>query len=185
MYIYQQPQWPKFQWNTPELAKLLVEVRHLQGRLLGRMESLGFQLRQEATLETLAQDALQTSAIEGQVLDAQSVRSSLAGRLGLDIGSLAQVDRNVEGIVEVVLDATGNFAAPLTRERLFGWHGALFPTGRSGLRRITVGSWRSRESGPMQVVSGPLGRETIHYEAPWVDASASAGLDNSTARHRC
>ena len=166
MYIYQQPQWPKFQWNTPELAKLLVEVRHLQGRLLGRMESLGFQLRQEATLETLAQDALQTSAIEGQVLDAQSVRSSLAGRLGLDIGSLAQVDRNVEGIVEVVLDATGNFAAPLTRERLFGWHGALFPTGRSGLRRITVGSWRSRESGPMQVVSGPLGREKIHYEAP-------------------
>ncbi|MGC8541315.1 MAG: Fic family protein [Phycisphaerae bacterium] len=166
MYIHERGRWPEFQWDANRFAALLADVRHLQGHLLGRMESLGFQLCQEARLETLAQDVVKTSAIEGQVLDTQSVRSSLARRMGVDIGALPQIDRNVEGIVEVMLDATGNFSEPVTRERLFGWHAALFPTGRSGLRRITVGSWRTKESGPMQVVSGPIGREQIHYEAP-------------------
>lgn len=166
MYIHEQKEWPEFRWDDSKLAGPLAEVRHLQGRLLGRMESLGFQLREEATLQVLTQDVVKTSEIEGEKLDAETVRSSLARRMGLEIGALRPVDRNVEGIVEIMLDATRQFADPLTRERLFGWHAALFPTGRSGMHRITVGNWRSGESGPMQVVSGPIGREKVHYEAP-------------------
>jgi Fic family protein len=166
MYIHEHNDWPDLKWDQTKLSPLLAEVRHLQGRLLGRMEALGFHLREEATLQTLTQDVVKTSEIEGENLDAQQVRSSLARRMGLDIGALLPIDRNVEGIVEIMLDATRNYDAPLTAERLFAWHAALFPTARSGMRRIVVGGWRTKESGEMQVVSGPIGRETIHYEAP-------------------
>jgi Fic family protein len=169
MYIYERKEWPEFAWDAGKLAPLLAEARHLQGRLLGRMEALGFQLREEATLQTLTQDVVKTSEIEGEKLDAAQVRSSLARRMGMDIGALPPIDRNVEGIVEVMLDATRKHDAPLTRERLFGWHAALFPTGRSGMRRIVAGAWRTNDSGDMQIVSGPIGRETVHYEAPGHD----------------
>jgi Fic family protein len=166
MYIHERKDWPEFRWDEARIAVLLAEARHLQGRLLGRMEALGFQLREEATLQTLTADVVKTSEIEGEKLDARQVRSSIARRMGMDIGALPPIDRNVEGIVEVMLDATRKHALPLTQERLSGWHAALFPTGRSGMRRITVGGWRTDETGPMQVVSGPIGRETVHYEAP-------------------
>jgi Fic family protein len=166
MYIHERKGWPEFQWDQAGLADRLAGVRHGQGRLLGRMEALGFGLREEATLQTLTQDVVKTSEIEGEKLDAGQVRSSIARRLGMDIGAAWPMDRNVEGIVEVMLDATRKYAAPLTAERLFGWHAALFPTGRSGMQRITVGGWRTEASGAMQVVSGPIGHETVHYEAP-------------------
>jgi Fic family protein len=169
MYIHERKEWPEFRWNQSALTGRLAEVRHAQGRLLGRMEALGFPLREEATLQTLTQDVLKTSEIEGEKLDAGQVRSSLARRMGLDIGALPPIDRNVEGVVEVMLDATRQHDEPLTTERLFGWHAALFPTGRTGMRRITVGGWRTEKSGPMQVVSGPIGREKVHYEAPEAD----------------
>jgi Fic family protein len=165
-YIHQLPNWPEFQWNQPALADLLAAVRHRQGRLVGRMESLGFPLRSEALLQTLTQDVLKSSEIEGEILDQDQVRSSIARRLGIDIGGLTPADRNVEGIVEMTLDATQKYKEPLTDERLFAWHAAMFPTGRSGMTKITVGAWRDDKSGPMQVVSGPIGREKVHYEAP-------------------
>lgn len=166
MYIHERKGWPALEWNHASVAPLLAEARHLQGRLLGRMETLGFQIREEATLQILTSDGVKTSEIEGEVLNAGQVRSSLARRLGLDIGALPATDRTVEGIVEILLDATRNPVAALTPERLYSWHAALFPTGRSGLRRIVVGAWRTERSGDMQVVSGPVGRETVHYEAP-------------------
>jgi Fic family protein len=166
MYIHERKNWPEFRWDDAKLAGPLAEVRHLQGRLLGRMQSLGFPLRAEAALQTLTQDVVKTSEIEGQTLDTQQVRSSIARRMGVDIGGLPPVDRNVEGIVEVMFDATNGHQLRLTAERLFGWHAALFPTGRSGMQRITVGAWRTEASGPMQVISGPYGRETVHFEAP-------------------
>ena len=144
----------------------LAAVRHRQGRLVGRMESLGFALREEAVLQTLTQDVVTSSAIEGEVLDREQVRSSIARRLGMDVGALAPADRNVEGVVEMMLDATQHFNDPLTQERLFGWHAALFPTGRSGMTRIRAGAWRDDGTGPMQVVSGPIGRERVHFQAP-------------------
>lgn len=165
-YIWEQPDWPNIIWRDADIVALLADVRHAQGRLLGRMEALGFPLREEAFLRTLTQDVVKTSEIEGETLDVQQVRSSLARRLGIDIGALAPADRRVEGIVEVMLDATRNFGAELTRDRLFGWHAALFPTGRSGMVKIRVGDWRDDGGGPMQVVSGPIGRERIHYTAP-------------------
>jgi Fic family protein len=166
LYIHQHPDWPKFRWDQDALAAPLAAVRHRQGRLLGRMEGLGFALQKEAELETLTLDVLKSSEIEGEQLDAEQVRSSVARRLGLDAGGTGPVDRDVEGVVEMMLDATQNFAAPLTDERLFEWHAALFPTGRSGMRRIIVGAWREDAAGPMQVVSGPIGRQKVHYEAP-------------------
>jgi Fic family protein len=165
-YIHAQKDWPNFHWNREKLAERLAAVRHEQGRLLGRMETLGFQLRQEAVLQTLTEDVLKSSEIEGEKLDAEQVRSSLARRLGVDIGGLKAVDRNVEGVVEMTLDATRHYDQPLTADRLFTWHAALFPTGRSGMRKITVGAWRDDSSSPMQVVSGPVGRERVHFEAP-------------------
>lgn len=168
-YIHECKEWPNFTWNQTILLDLLAETRYLQGRLLGRMEALGFPLREEVTLQNLSQDVLKTSEIEGEVLDAKQVRSSIAKRLGIDIGISPYVDRNVEGIVEIMMDATGNYNAPLTVDRLFAWHAALFPTGRIGMQRITVGGWRNETSGTMQVVSGPVGRENIHYEAPAYD----------------
>ena len=165
-YIYQLPEWPRFYWDDGALSGLLADVRHKQGRLLGRMEALGFSLQKEAELETLTCDVLKSSEIEGEKLNAEQVRSSIARRLGMDIAGAVPSDRNVEGVVEMMLDATQNFGKPLTEDRLFGWHAALFPTGRSGLRRITVGAWRNDADGPMQVVSGPVGKEKVHYEAP-------------------
>jgi len=171
-YIHELDDWPGFRWNAERLAGKLALVRHEQGRLLGRMENLGFPLRQEAVLGTLTQDVLKSSEIEGEMLDPETVRSSIARKLGIDIGGLKPVDRDVEGVVEMMLDATRNYAEPLTEEHLFAWHGSLFPTGRSGLKRVVTGAWRTESGGPMQVVSGPLGREKVHFEAP-----AAARLD--------
>jgi Fic family protein len=165
-YIHELNDWPRFRWDERALAQRLAPVRHRQGRLIGRMEALGFDLRAEAVLATLTEDVLKSSAIEGEILDKEQVRSSIARRLGMDIGALSPADRNVEGVVEMMLDATQNFAKPLTDERLFAWHAALFPTGRSGMTKIIVGAWRDDSSGPMQVISGPIGRERVHYEAP-------------------
>ncbi len=165
-YIYDHPDWPGLHWDFERLARPLAEVRHQQGRLIGHMEGLGFPLQQEAVLETLTEDVVKSSEIEGEKLAAGQVRSSLARRLGMDIGGVAQVDRHVEGVVEMMLDATRHYDQPLTAERLFGWHASLFPTGRSGMARIRVGSWRDDAAGPMRVVSGPLGREHVHFEAP-------------------
>jgi Fic family protein len=144
----------------------LAGVRHQQGRLIGRMEALGFRFRQEAVLHTLTSDVLKTSEIEGEKLDAEQVRSSIARRLGMDVGGLTPAARNVEGIVELMLDATGRYERPLTRARLFAWHASLFPTGRTGMTRIRTGAWRDDKRGPMQVVSGPVGRERVHFQAP-------------------
>jgi Fic family protein len=165
-YIHTQEHWPQFSWNRESLSGRLASVRHEQGRLLGRMEALGFKLRQEAVLRTLTEDVLKSSEIEGEKLDAEQVRSSIARRLGMDIGGLKAVDRNVEGVVEMMLDATRHYDQPLTSERLFAWHASLFPTGRSGMRRIRVGAWRDEDGDPMQVVSGPMGKERVHFEAP-------------------
>lgn len=144
----------------------LGKARHMQGRLMGKMESIGFLLRQEALLETLTQDVLKSTEIEGEFLNPEQVRSSLARRLGMDISGLIPSDRNVDGVVEMTLDATQHYEKPLAFERLFSWHAALFPTGRSGMYRITVGDWRKDETGPMQVVSGAMGRERVHFQAP-------------------
>jgi Fic family protein len=165
-YIHQLPEWPRFHWNQEALSAPLAAVRHQQGRLLGRMGALGFSLQKEAELETLTLDVLKSSEIEGENLNAEQVRSSIARRLGMDIAGAVPADRHVEGVVEMMLDATQHFDKPITEDRLFGWHAALFPTGRSGLRKITVGAWRNAAGGPMQVVSGPMGKEKVHYEAP-------------------
>ena len=166
MYIHKHKDWPNFTWDQARVTRLLADTRHVQGRLLGRMEALGFALREKATLESLTQDVLKTSEIEGVILDVEQVRSSIARRLGIDMGILPHAARNVEGIVDMMMDANHNYSTPLTPGRLFDWHAALFPTGRSGMHRITVGAWRGESSGPMQVVSGPAGREKIHFEAP-------------------
>ncbi|MGD0641572.1 MAG: Fic family protein [Roseiarcus sp.] len=165
-YIHELADWPNFRWSDDKVAPQLARVRHRQGRLVGRMEALGFQLKAEAVLQTLTEEIVKSSEIEGEVLDKAQVRSSIARRLGIDIGALAPADRNVEGVVEMTLDATQKFGEPLTEARLFDWHAALFPTGRSGMSRIVVGAWREDDKGPMQVVSGPLGRERVHYQAP-------------------
>jgi Fic family protein len=166
MFVWEQPDWPRLHFDASVLSTALASVRHTQGRLLGRMEGLGFALRDQATLQVLTEDVLKTSEIEGQQLNPDAVRSSIARRLGVDIGALAPADRHVDGVVEMVLDATSGFDYPLTRERLFGWHAALFPTGYGGLTQIRVGAWRDDAAGPMQVVSGPVGRQKVHYQAP-------------------
>src|SRR5213079_653268 len=142
MYIHELEDWPGFHWNRERLADFLADVRHRQGRLIGHMEALGFDLRQEAVLQTLTADVLKSSEIEGEKLDAGQVRSSIARRLGIDIGGLKPADRNVEGVVEMMLDATRRYDQPLTEERLFAWHASLFPTGQSGMTKIRVGAWR-------------------------------------------
>lgn len=166
MYIWEHKSWPDLTWNSGHLAALLGQVSRDQGRLLGKMQGLGFELRREAQLATLTEDVVRSSEIEGEKLDSDQVRSSIARRLGMDVGGLVPADRDVEGVVEMMLDATINYTQPLTADRLFGWHAALFPTGRAGLHKITVGNWRNDSSGPMQVVSGPIGRQQVHYEAP-------------------
>lgn len=165
-YIHQLDIWPKFTWDHKQIASVLGTVRNRQGRLIGRMEALGFSLRAEAVLQTLTLDILKSSEIEGEILDLHQVRSSIARRLGMDIAGLVSSDRNVDGVVEMMLDASRNFDKPLTKNRLFGWHASLFPTGRSGMHKITVGTWRKDTHGSMKVVSGPLGRERVHFEAP-------------------
>ncbi|KAA3614219.1 MAG: Fic family protein [Planctomycetota bacterium] len=168
-FIHQISAWPRFTWDDRVLAASLAAVRHKQGRHLGLMDALGFELRAEANLVSLVSEVVKSSAIEGQNLDPKEVRSSLARKLGLETAGLPTPSREVDGVVEMMVDATQNFAGPLTAERLFGWHAALFPTGRSGMRRITVGAWRTKEDGPMQVVSGAIGRERVHFEAPGAD----------------
>lgn len=166
MWVHKHRDWPNFTWDASALVALLADIRHRQGRLLGRMEGLGFELKREASLSTLSNDVIKSSAIEGENLNSEEVRSSIARRLGIDVAGLVPVSRDVEGIVEMLLDATQHYLQPLTQNRLFDWHAALFPTGRSGMRRITVGGWRTLDAGPMQVVSGPIGKEKVHFEAP-------------------
>ena len=185
--IWQHADWPAFEYDAERLVGPLAEVAHLQGRLLGRLAETAEAVQDEASLSVLTQDVVKTSEIEGELLDAASVRSSLARHLGVDIGALAPADRHVDGVVEMVLDATTHRDRPITAERLFGWHAALFPTGYSGRTRLTIGAWRTDSAGPMQVVSGGYGRERVHFEAPpaarldaemrgflaWVDADAA------------
>lgn len=166
LYIWDNPGWPSLTWEERGLSKPLAKVSREQGRLQGRMEAIGFDLRDEAHLHTLTEDVVKSSEIEGEVLEPNQVRSSIARQLGMDVGGLVPADRNVDGVVEMTLDATGRYDQPLTDERLFAWHAALFPTGRSGMRKIIVGDWRDDREGPMQVVSGPMGHENVHYEAP-------------------
>ena len=166
MYLWQKLGWPSLTWDERSLTKQFAMVSREQGRLLGKMEALGFELRSEAHLRTLTEDVVNSSEIEGEKLERNQVRSSIARRLGMDVGGLVPSDRHVEGVVEMMLDATGNHAGALTEERLFAWHASLFPTGRSGMSKIRVGNWRDDSHGPMQVVSGPVEREKIHYEAP-------------------
>lgn len=165
-FIHQNENWPGFTWKNDEIVNLLSEARNLQGRLMGKMESLGFDLRNEALLDTLTLDVLKSSEIEGEYLNPEQVRSSIARRLGIEIAGSVEADRNIEGIVEMMLDATQNCFKPLTAERLFDWHAALFPTGRSGMHKITVADWRKDTTGPMQVISGAMGKEKVHFQAP-------------------
>lgn len=165
-YIHQKKDWPRFRWNEGRLLPLLATVRHQQGRLLGQMEGLGFHLRGEANLESLTSEVIGSSAIEGEKLNAEEVRSSIARRLGIAQAGTTPASRHVDGVVEMMLDATQQFDEALTAERLFSWHTALFPSGRSGMHRITVGAWRTEKAGPMQVVSGAMGNERVHFEAP-------------------
>lgn len=173
MWIYKHKDWPDFIWDSDTIAPRLAEISYSQGKLLGKMESLGFDLQQEAGLNTLAKDIVKSSSIEGESLNQEEVRSSIARRLGIEIAGLVPASRDVEGVVEMMLDATRSFSKKLTRDRLFAWHASLFPAGRSGMHRITVGDWRKEDSGPMQVVSGPIGREKVHFEAPHANKVAA------------
>lgn len=166
MHIYELEKWPNFSWGEERIAELLVQLRHEQGRLMGGMESIGFQLREETILYSLTEDVVKSSEIEGEILDQSQVRSSVARHLGMERAALDAIDRNIDGVVEMILDATQRFNQPLTRERLFHWHTLLFPTGRSGFKKIRIGAWRI---GPVEVISGQMGKEKIHFEAPAAD----------------
>ena len=170
LYIWQADDWPHWRYDLAALTGPLTEVSRAQGVLMGRLADVGLALRDQASLAALTEDVLKTSEIEGEVLNVESVRSSIARRLGVDIGAVAPVDRHVEGVVEMVLDATTRSDETLTAERLWGWHAALFPAGYSGMNKITVAQWRDDADGPMQVVSGPVGRRKIHFQAPPADA---------------
>ncbi len=180
LYLWQQTDWPHWRFDAASLAEPLAQVHRAQGHLHGRMAELGLAQREQATLKVLTQEVIKTSEIEGERLNLEAVRSSIARRLGLNIGAFAPTDRHVDGVVDMVLDATRHFEQPLSAERLFGWHAALFPTGFSGLARIRVGAWRDDSMGPMQVVSGYAGREKVHYQAPpahTLDAQTRLFLD--------
>jgi Fic family protein len=165
-YIYQRKSWPHFTWDTEILLPSLVKVRNMQGKITGKMEALGFNLSAEASLKTITADVLKSSEIEGELLDPNQVRSSIARHLGMDIAGLVPSDRQVDGVVDMMLDATQHYEQQLTADRLWGWHASLFPTGKSGPYPINVGRWRDDSTGPMQVVSGALGKEKIHFQAP-------------------
>ena len=166
-YIYQLKEWPHFKWNKTGIDPLLATLRLKQAWLLGQMSGLGFSLREEANLQVVTLDIVKSSEIEGEILDAGEVRSSVARRLGIDTGGAIAADRHVEGIVEMMLDATANYRQPINDERLFNWHAALFPTGRSGITPIVTGNWRNHPvQQPMQVISGMMGREKVHFQAP-------------------
>jgi len=166
MYAHQLTKWPEFHWNSDDLSAKLGKVRHQQGKILGQVKALGFKFQEETLLYTLTQDVLKSSEIEGQLLNPEQVRSSIARRLGIDVAGAIHAERDVEGVVEMMLDATQNYKNELTEERLFGWHAALFPTGRSGMHKINVGAWREH---PMQVTSGNMGKELVHFHAPEAD----------------
>ncbi|MCX5810965.1 MAG: Fic family protein [Proteobacteria bacterium] len=166
VYIHELPDWPQFHWSQEALAQRLAALRYRQGQLIGRMETMGFSFRSEAVFQTLTLDVLKSSEIEGEILNREEVRSSIARHLGMDIGTPVSVSGNVEGAVEMMIDATQKYDKPLTKERLFGWHTSLFPSGYSGMRKIKVGDWRDDDKGPMQVVSGPVGHQRVHFEAP-------------------
>tara|TARA_B100000809_G_scaffold117307_1_gene115614 strand:- start:44 stop:1306 length:1263 start_codon:yes stop_codon:yes gene_type:complete len=166
IYIHEKDNWTNFTWNEKIISKKLAETRNLQGRLLGKMESLGFDLQDEAALNTLTLEIVKSSEIEGEILDLEQVRSSIARHLGIELAGAIESERHIDGIVEMMLNATQKYDSPLTKERLFGWHSALFPTGWSNLYRIVVANWRKDTTGPMQVVSGAMGKEKIHFEAP-------------------
>jgi len=165
-YIHERKDWPKFYWDSQQLIPLIGKVRNLQGKLIGKMESVGFDLRSEANLETVTVEIVKSSEIEGEVLNMEQVRSSLARKLGLERAGLVPSNRDVDGIVDLLLDAIQNYQSELTQERLFDWHYSLFPTGRSGMYKIIVGNWRDDSTGPMQIVSGAMGRERVHFQAP-------------------
>ena len=169
MWIHKHQNWHNLTWDAEVLAFKLADIHHRQGRLLGRMEGLGFELKREANLSMMTSDVVKSFAIEGETLNPEEVRSSIARRLGIEVAGLVPVSRDMESIVEMMLDATQRYSKPLTKDRLFDWHSALFPTGRSGMHRITVGGWRTLSSGPMQVVSGRMGKEKVHFEAPSAD----------------
>ena len=166
LYVYNNVEWPEFRWDSAALAQQLGAVRKRQGQLLGWMKNLGYDLQQEAELETITEEIEKSSEIEGESLDREQIRSSVARRLGMDVGALTQAERNVEGIVDMMIDATTKFDEALTSERLFGWHAALFPTGYKRLQPIRIGAWRDDRDGPMQVISGPMGKHLVHFEAP-------------------
>ncbi|MEO8316472.1 MAG: Fic family protein, partial [Pseudomonadota bacterium] len=176
-YIWRAADWPQWRYDLSALSTSLAEVSRAQGLLLGRLVDVGLPLRDQASLAALTEDVIRTSEIEGEILNLESVRSSIARRLGVDIGAVAPVDRHVEGVVDMVLDATSHCGQPLTADRLFGWHAALFPTGYSGMSKVRVGQWRDDAEGPMQVVSGPVARRKVHYEAP-----PATSLDIEVAR---
>lgn len=165
-YIWQQKEWPHWTFNLDKLSQLLSQVNLERGRLLGSMQALGFKLAEEASLKVLTSEVVKSSEIEGEQLNQDAVRSSIARRLGINAGGLVPSDKHVDGVVEMVLDATSNHDKPLTEDRLFGWHAALFPTGHSGMYKLTVAAYRNDADGPMQVVSGGIGHEKVHYEAP-------------------
>ena len=166
MFIYENRNWPTFEWNSDKLLPILSLVRNKQGRLIGKMSALGFELRDQANLEILTLEIIKSTEIEGEILDPEQVRSSIARRLGLNVSGLVYSDRNVDGVVEMLLDATRNFDKELDKDRLFSWHAALFPGGYNGMYKIIIGNWRDDSTGPMQVVSGALGKEKVHYQAP-------------------
>jgi len=166
MYFYNDPNWPIFEWNSERLLPKLSLVRNRQGKLIGKMGALGFELRNEANLEILTQEIIKSTEIEGEILDREQVRSSIARRLGLNISGSVYSEHHVDGIVDLMIDATRNFEKDLNKERLFSWHSALFPSGQSGMYKIIAGQWRDDSTGPMQVVSGALGKEKVHFQAP-------------------
>lgn len=166
MYIHENEHWADFFWDERKVLTKLANTRNSQGRLLGMMEALGFDLQDEAVVNTLTTEVVKSSEIEGELLNLEQVRSSVARRLGIEVAGAIEADRYVDGVVAMMLDATQQYQSPLTKERLMGWHSALFPTGWSNLYKITVADWRKDTKGAMQVVSGPLGKEKVHYEAP-------------------
>ncbi len=169
LYIHEKENWTNFSWNEKLVSKKLAETRNLQGRLLGKMESLGFSLQDEAVLNTLTLEIVKSSEIEGEILNLEQVRSSIAKRLGIELAGAIESERHIDGVVEMMLDATQKYNLPLTKERLFGWHSSLFPTGWSNMHKIIVADWRKDTIGPMQVVSGAMGKEKVHFEAPHFD----------------